>query len=106
MMRTALIKSNNPHLAGGEKTPKNAVTLRTRVPFIKKTGVLEFWKKQVESVEHMTQSVSVTSLAYAIVTSKRAPKFFECHSRNSWYGMSLSSPSIVKVMNYQENINH
>ena len=103
MRRTALIKSNNPHLAGGEKTPKNAVSLRTRVPFIKKNGCPRIWKKQVESVYMWhSQCLWLISLAYAIVTSKRAPKFFEWHSRNSWYGMSLSSPSIVKVMNYQE----
>ena len=45
MRRTALIKSNSPHLAGGEKTPKNAVSLRTRVP-LKKKGSSNFGKNR------------------------------------------------------------
>ena len=49
----------------------------------------------------MTQSLPVTILAYAIVTSKRAPKLFEWHSQHSWYDMSPLSPSILKLVNYQ-----
>ena len=44
---------------------------------INKEHCLVFKKNWGSQIQHLTQPVSVTSLVYAIVTSKRAPKLFE-----------------------------
>ena len=87
-----LNKANTPQQKSQNKNKERCLPLNAS-PCIEKN-------KRGSQIYHVTQSLSVTILVYAMVTSKRAPKLFEWHSRHSWCDMSPSSPSMLKVMNY------